>query len=104
MSFECSPQLVSLLDPLADKMHSVLGRLFAGERGDVWGLVLLRNIASGYPVIFQAEMPAIAVFMQVRLEIIQRQVPSDVTVELAVHISTGVSYDRAPDLLARLHI
>ena len=40
-------------------------------------------------MIFQTEMAAISVFVQMRFQIIERQIPTDVAVELAVN--------RAPD-------
>ena len=66
MALESLAELVGLLDPLADKVRGVLGRLFAGERRDVRLLLILRNVAAGDAVIFEAEMAAAAVRVQVR--------------------------------------
>ena len=52
MALESLAQFVCLLDPLADKMCGVLGRLFAGERRDIRLFALLRHVAARDAVIF----------------------------------------------------
>ena len=49
-------------------------------------------------------MTAGAVFVQMRLQIIERQVPADVAIKFAIDVAAGVADLCTPDLLARLDI
>ena len=95
-----SRSTISLFDPLVDKVRCILGGLFACQRRDIRLLILLGHVAPRDPVIFQAEMPAVAVLVQMRLEIFERQVPPDIAVKLPVNRVSRVADLGAPNLLA----
>src|SRR5262245_4033613 len=85
-------------------MHRVLGRSFPREFRMVSRLLLLWHIASGNPVIFQPEVAACAVRVKMRLKILDRQVPPDVTIEFTIDRAARIADLCAPNLLAGLDI
>ena len=62
--------------------------------------MLLRYVSARDAVILEAEMPPSGVRVQMWLQIIKRQVPTDVSVKLTVDIAARISDFRAPNLLA----
>ena len=104
MAVECLAQQSRLLDAFADEMHGVLGGLFARHSRNIRLLVLLRHVAPRYAVIFEAEVAAFAVGVQVWFEIVERRVPANVTVKFTVKIVTRITDLSGPDLLARFDI
>src|SRR5688572_16172693 len=85
-------------------MPGVLSRLIARERRYVRSLVLLRNITAGDAMVFDPEMPPVAVLVEVRLDIFKRQVPADIAIKLAIHVAARIPDLSAPDLPACLDI
>ena len=105
MSLERLAQLVGLLDPFADENAKRLRPLFRGPATGRYGCFhLLRNVAAGDAVILEAEVAAVAVLMQMRLQIFEREVPADVAVKFAVDVVARISDLGAPDLLAGLDV
>src|SRR4051812_32089530 len=104
MPLERFSQLLSLFDPLGNKMRCVLSRLFARECGTVRKLIILRHIAAGDPVILEPKMPSVLIGMKVRRKVLERGVPADIAVELAINVVPRVTNFRRPDLLARFEI
>src|SRR5688572_15145555 len=97
-------QQVGLLDPLADKMHCILGSLFTRHGGNIWLLLHLRDVLSGDAMIFQTEMAPCSVGMQMGFQIVERRIETDVTITLAVNVVLRISDHSRPHLLARFYI
>src|SRR5215211_7204826 len=55
-------------------------------------------------MVLQSEMSAIAILVQMRFEIFDGEIPTDVPVEFAIYLAARISDLGAPDLLARFNV
>jgi hypothetical protein len=93
-----------LPDTFADEIRRIFGGFFARPSRNIRLFELLRNGFSGDAVIFQSEMAASSVCVQMRFQEFQRRVPADVTVKFAVNGVARITGFGAPNLLRSFHV
>ena len=98
----CGAQALRLLLAVAAEVRGVQARLAARDVRVVDPLVV--QLVVGDRVVLDAGVDAVPLGVDVRLDVVERQVEADVAVEVAVVRVARVALLGAPDLLGRLHV
>ena len=98
----CAAQPLHLLFAVAAEMRRVHARLAARDVRVVHPLVV--ELVVGDRVVLDARVDAVPFGVDVGLDVVERQVEADVSVEVAVVLVARVAFLGAPHLLGRLHV